>query len=338
MNRNALFFRRAPLFLTISFFFVAPVLAEDNGVVPAIVTSRTISNFRIGSSETSFGSLEFVGGLEMTSTNPEFSGLSAFRYLDSGKEFVGITDTGLWYAGKMLRDERGRPASISDFRLAPIQSEEGMPVEGKWNSDAEGMSVSGPTVTMSFERFHRIAEFALDLENFASKPKDIPLPIPKNELRNNRGVETIAYAPASSPLQGARVAVTEKSINKAGDMFAAVLEGPREGIFYVKRLDDFDISDGDFLPDGDLLLLERRFSIASGVTMRIRRIAAADIRPGATVDGPFILQADMRYQIDNMEGLDVWQAEDGSTRLSMVSDDNHSIVQRNLYLEFRLAE
>jgi hypothetical protein len=34
----------------------------------------------------------------------------------------------------------------------------------------------------------------------------------------------------------------------------------------------------------------------------------------------------------------VWQAEDGSTRLSMVSDDNHSIVQRNLYLEFRLAE
>ena len=30
-------------------------------------------------------------------------------------------------------------------------------------------------------------------------------------------------------------------------MFAAVLEGPRKGIFYVKRLDDFDISDGDFL-------------------------------------------------------------------------------------------
>ena len=191
---------------------------------------------------------------------------------------------------------------------------------------------------MSFERIHRIAEFALDLDNFVSKPKYLPLPIPKNELRNNRGIETIAYPPASSPLQGARVAVTEKSINKAGDVFAAVLEGPREGIFYVKRLDDFDISDGDFLPDGDLLLLERRFSISSGVTLRIRRIAADTIRPGATVDGPIILGADMRDQIDNMEGLDVWQAEDGSTRLSMVSDDNHSIVQRNLYLEFRLAE
>lgn len=338
MNRIALLSRRVLVLFAVQFFLAAPAMAEDSGVVPAVITSRPISNFRIGSSETHFGSLEFVGGLEMTSTNREFGGLSAFRYLDSGKEFLGITDTGLWYAGKMVRDEKGRPASIGDFRLAPIQSEEGMPVEGKWNSDAEGMSVSGKTVTVSFERIHRIAEFALDLENFASKPRDLPLPMPKDELRNNRGIEIIAYAPAAGSLLGARVAVTEKSINESGDMFAAVLEGPRKGIFYVRRLDDFDISDGDFLPSGDLLLLERRFSIASGVTLRIRRIAAEDIRPGATVDGPFILQADMRDQIDNMEGLDVWQAEDGSTRLSMVSDDNHSIVQRNLYLEFRLAE
>jgi hypothetical protein len=338
MSWIALHFRRVPILLTVPFLFAAPLLAADQGIVAADITSRTITSFRIGSSETRFDALTFVGGLEMTSGNREFGGLSAFRYLDSGKEFLGITDTGFWYAGKMERDERGRPASVSGFRLAPIQSEEGTPVEGKWNSDAEGMSVSGKTVTMSFERIHRIAEFTLDLENFASKPRDLPLPIPRNELRNNRGIETIAYAPASSPLEGARVAITEKSINKAGDMFAAVLEGSRKGTFYVKRRDDFDISDGDFLPNGDLLLLERRFSIASGVTLRIRRIAADDISPGTTVDGPFILQADMRDQIDNMEGLDVWQAEDGSTRISMVSDDNHSIVQRNLYLEFRLAE
>ena len=335
MIRSALLLWRVPLFVIL---FIHPSRADGGSVSPAVINSRIISNFRIGSSEQRFGELEFVGGLEMTSPNVDFGGLSAFRYLDSGKEFLGITDTGFWYAGRMQRDEQGRPASISDFRLAPIQSEEGTPVEGKWNSDAEGMSVSGQTVTVSFERIHRIAEYALDLENFASTPTDLPLPIPREELRNNRGIETIARAPASSPLQGARVAVTEKSINKAGDMFAAVLEGPEKGIFYVKRLDDFDVSDGDFLPNGDLLLLERRFSMASGVVLRIRRIAAESIKPGATVDGPFILQADMRNQIDNMEGLDVWQAKDGSTRLSLISDDNHSIVQRNLYLEFRLAE
>lgn len=338
MGWIALLLRRALPFLTLPCLLVAPAFAEEGGVSGITITSRMISSFRIGSSQTRFGALEFVGGLEMTSTYREFGGLSAFHYLDQGQAFVGVTDTGFWYAGQMQRDAGGRPASISNFRIAPIQSEEGMPVEGKWNSDAEGMSISGQTVTMSFERVHRIAEFALDLDGFASKPSYLPLPFPRNELRNNRGIETIAYAPASGPLQGARVAVTEKSINEVGDAFAAVLEGPRKGIFYVKRRDDFDISDGDFLPDGDLLLLERKFSIASGVTLRIRRIEARAIKPGATVDGPIILDADMRDQIDNMEGLDVWQADDGSTRVSMVSDDNHSIVQRNLYLEFRLAE
>jgi hypothetical protein len=337
MSLSAQVFRRAALCLTIIGVF--PTLAEESeGVSPAVIGCRVISNFRIGSSEKRFGALEFVGGLEMTSGSSDFGGLSAFRYLDSGKKFLGVTDTGFWYAGTMQRDGKGRPVSIANFRLTPIQSDQGVPVEGKWNSDAEGMSVSGDTITVSFERIHRIEEHKLDVENFASTPNNIPLPIPREELRNNRGIETIAFAPASSRLHGARVAVTEKSLNRAGDMFAAVLEGPQEGIFFVKRLDDFDISDGDFLPNGDLLLLERRFSMASGVVLRIRRIAAGIIRPGATVDGPFILLADMRDQIDNMEGLDIWQADDGSTRLSLVSDDNHSIVQRNLYLEFRLAE
>ena len=46
----------------------------------------------------------------------------------------------------------------------------------------------------------------------------------------------------------------------------------------------------------------------------------------------------MAYQIDNMEGLDVWTRDDGALMVSMVSDDNHSILQRNLYLEFILHD
>src|SRR5690606_40945914 len=101
---------------------------------------------------------------------------------------------------------------------------------------------------------------------------------------------------------------------------------------------DFDITDGAFLPDGDLLLLERSFSIATGVRMRLRRILAAGIAPGAVADGPVLMQADMAYQIDNMEGMDVWTRADGALMVSLMSDDNHSILQRNLYLEFILHE
>ena len=64
-------------------------------------------------------------------------------------------------------------------------------------------------------------------------------------------------------------------------------EGPHKGVFTVKRSGDFDITDGAFLPDGDLLLLERSFTMAEGVKMRLRRIygeeIALDAEGGAVV-------------------------------------------------------
>ena len=59
---------------------------------------------------------------------------------------------------------------------------------------------------------------------------------------------------------------------------------------------------------------------------------------GAVVDGPVLVEADMAYQIDNMEALDVWTRSDGRLIVSLMSDDNHSLLQRNLYLEFILNQ
>ena len=118
----------------------------------------------------------------------------------------------------------------------------------------------------------------------------------------------------------------------------AVLDGPQKGIFTVKRNGNFDITDGAFLPDGDLLLLERSFSMADGVKMRLRRIEAETIAPGKIADGPVLLDTDMAYQIDNMEAIDVWRRDDCQLMVSMMSDDNHSMLQSNLYLEFVLHE
>ena len=70
--------------------------------------------------------------------------------------------------------------------------------------------------------------------------------------------------------------------------------------------------------------------------MRLRRIYGESIAKGAVADGPVLFEADMGYQIDNMEGLDVWPRADGAEMVSLMSDDNHSILQRNLYLEFML--
>ena len=92
------------------------------------------------------------------------------------------------------------------------------------------------------------------------------------------------------------------------------------------------------LPSGSLLLLERKFSWLGGVGIRIRRVALASIAPGAVIDGPSIFEADLGNEIDNMEGIDAHVTADGETVLTLVSDDNFSMLQRTLLLQFALVE
>jgi hypothetical protein len=91
------------------------------------------------------------------------------------------------------------------------------------------------------------------------------------------------------------------------------------------------------LPSGDLLVLERKFSLLSGVGIRIRRIALKSVGPNAVVDGSAIFEADLGEEIDNMEGIDAFVTPEGDTVLTMVSDDNFSLLQRTLLLQFRLV-
>lgn len=321
-------------FLFSSFFSVSPAPAE-----PMDISVRPITQFQIGRDVKNFGPLEFVGGLEMTSHARDFGGLSAFRFLEPGGAFIGVADTGFWFFGTLTHDTDKRPLGVEDFSMTAMVDEKGRPVGDKWEVDAEGLAVRDGMATVGFERNHRLARFRIDPTAMKAPVRLLDFLIPKNELRRNRGLETVAWSSPDGPLEGALVVVSEKSLDKAGNNFAAVLSGPRKGVFTVRRDGTaFDITDGAFLPDGDLLLLERSFSIVAGVKMRLRRLAGDGIRKGAVADGPVLMEADMGYQIDNMEGLDVWRREDGALMVSLISDDNRSILQRNLYLEFVLHE
>lgn len=316
----------------------ATVRAEPSPGGQIEVSSRPITRFHIGRDETRFGPLEFVGGLEMTSRSRDFGALSSMRFLTAGSDFIGVTDTGFWFFGRIERDENRHPAAISTFRMHQMVDKDGQPITDKQRADAEGLAVRDGVATVGFERDHRVEQFRIDPKGMKEPLRQLDFLVPKRELRINRGFETVTYAPKGGRFDGALVVVSERSLDRSGDVFAAVLDGPQKGVFSVRRSDGFDITDGAFLPDGDLLLLERSFTMIQGVKMRLRRIAANTIGKGKLADGPVLMQADMNYQIDNMEALDVWRREDGATMVSLMSDDNHSILQRNLYLEFRLLE
>ncbi len=123
-----------------------------------------------------------------------------------------------------------------------------------------------------------------------------------------------------------------------GNLIAFLIGGPDPGQFSVRRTGNFDVSDAVLLRSGDLLVLERKFSLLEGVGIRIRQIPLASLAPGAVVDGPSIFDADLGEEIDNMEGIDAHLTPDGDTMLTMVSDDNFSMIQRTLLLQFALVE
>jgi hypothetical protein len=284
-----------------------------------------------------FGALDFIGGLDLTSSYREFGGISALRMLADGEAFVAVTDRGRWLTGRIVY-EGERPVGIADSAMAPILAGDGRPITAHGMYDTESLTADGGTFYVGLERVHRALKFDFGRLGVRAPGERLPMPAEVASLPANKGLETLVHVPAGHALAGTLIAVSERGLDRGGNIKAWLVGGPTPGPFAVKRRDDFDISDGALLPGGDLLLLERRFSWTSGIAVRLRRVPAGAIRPGAVVDGPVLMFADMGYQVDNFEALGVHRNVAGDTVLTLMSDDNFSVIQRTLLMQFRLVE
>ncbi len=319
-------------------FIISALVLYSSAAIgePALITSHQISQFRPRSDLRTFGKLEFVGGLVMSSSNPVFGGWSSIRFLQDGKHFIGVLDTGHWISGEIERDDKGRLSGLGAVSLAPMVNAKGCTDHAKVQMDAESLAIRDGKIYVGFEQFHRIDPYPLSGFETAKPEASLLLPFPVRVLRKNRSLETVVVAPKNGPLAGGLITISEESVDQQGNLYAGIVDGPQTGAFKVVRRDDFDVTDAAFLPDGDLILLERRFTLLRGLGMRLVRVKGDSIKPGALVDGVTLLEADYAAQIDNMEGLDVIDRGNGDIRLILVSDDNHFSLQRNLMLEFRL--
>ena len=137
----------------------------------------------------------------------------------------------------------------------------------------------------------------------------------------NRGVEAIAPIRVGR-LKGTTVAFSERLADKTGNLRGWLIGGPTPGAISLKVIGGFDLTDAAALPDGGIVVLERRFRYTEGVKMRIRRIAANELKPGALIVGEVLLEAHDNLNIDNMEGIAAHRSPSGETILTLISDDN----------------
>ena len=284
-----------------------------------------------------FGSLQYRSGLVLTSKFHGFGGLSGLRLDPKGEHFIAISDKGMWFTGKIVY--RGEAMTgLADVEAAPMLGADGRPMAARGWFDTESIALDGALVYVGIERVNQIVRFDFSKDGTRSLGQVVAAPPRVRTLPYNKGLESLVMVPKGLPLAGTLIAISERGLDSDGNLLAFLVGGPTPGQFSIRRAKDFDISDAVLLPSGDLLILERKFSLLSGMVVRIRRISLKSVAPGATVDGPSIFDADLGYEIDNLEGLDAHVGADGATVLTMVSDDNFSMIQRTLLLQFTLVD
>jgi hypothetical protein len=284
-----------------------------------------------------FGALEYRSGLVLTSPFPRFGGLSGLRLDAKGERFISFSDKGHWFTGRILYEGRAM-MGLADVESAPMRGPDGKPITAYGWYDSESIALDGSFVYIGLERTNKVLRFDFSKGFTRARGEVVPLPTAASKLPNNKGLEALVFVPKGQPLAGTLIAMSERGLDANGNLIAFLVGGPTPGQFSVRRTEDFDVSDAVLLPSGDLLILERKFSWTSGVGIRIRRIPLHSVAPGAVIDGPSIFAADLGNEVDNMEGIDAHVTEQGETVLTMVSDDNFSMIQRTLLLQFTLVE
>jgi len=310
---------------------------------PVKVETSVVSFAPFSQGSTRFGALEWRGGIEIDSEHEHFGGYSGLVLSKDGTKLVAVSDRGWWFTADVIYDGDSL-SGIANGRTARMLGPGGKRFTGNHRQDAEGVSAYGANglsgdLLVAFERRERILRYTFGRDGFRARPRTIRLPSDARQAKYNKELEAVGRFGKGTRLPGTIIAFSERFLDSQGNIRGWLIGGKRPGPITIRRSDDFDVTDLAILPDGDVLVLERRFSFVTLAGMRIRRIAHKDIKRNAVLDGEVLLQAQQPARtIDNMEGIAVHRSPGGELRITIISDDNFNPVQRTLLLQFALAE
>ena len=305
------------------------------------VTSVQIGTFMGAAVGEPVQGLVWRGGIEMQSPTDTFGGLSGLGFTGPDYRLVMASDRGNFVSGQLIYDDAGKPLSLVGVRIEPMQNSKGAELPRQYARDAEALAVimrngEPSAVRVGFENLTRVADFQL-VDGVPTGPaREVSIPKWLSDTRTNATLEAVCIAPPTSPVAGSTLLLTEGVIDNDGQHAAHLLGQNDKGPLSYISSDGTNPTDCAFLPNGDLLVLERGIALFT-FHMRLKRVPAAEVKPGATMRGEVLLQA-TGGDIDNMEAVAVHTGPDGKTRITLVSDNNFNDWERNLLLEFSLPE
>ncbi|WP_431860367.1 esterase-like activity of phytase family protein [Azospirillum sp.] len=321
---SSLFRRRRVAALLVG---VLAACADPSGGAERRAVSRPVPLTREAPGPERVGAFEFRGAVEL-SGDPAVGGLSGLAITDGGRQFVAVEDVGRVVLGR-LRHENGRLVGVADLRVKGLPGIGPRHGRARENDSEEIVALPDGGWLISFEGRHRILRYP---PGFDGEPTSLPLAEGMADLPLNGGMEALTRLP-----DGRLLALAEGPDNGVPERQAWISRVPLKGsgdwgALTYRAAPGFRPTGATALPNGDVLVLERYFSILGGLAARIVRVPGAALVPGAVIEGEELARIQPPLLLDNYEGIAAVPGPAGETLVYVVSDDNFNTTLQRTYL------
>jgi hypothetical protein len=269
------------------------------------------------------GRLAFLGAWALTSNDARIGGISALHV--EGGEALAMSD-----AGWRIRFPLPHGGAAARAQVAMVEEGPG-PLGDKANRDIESLVVHRGDAWIGFENagaIWRYDKLSFDRRSAAAPPT-------MRNWSNNAGAEAMVRLPDGRFLVFAE--------GEGGDSDAVLFSGdpavpgtPALRLRY-RPPEGYRITDAAVLPDGRLVLLNRKVGLFEGFKVRLTVAGLPTLAERALITGQEVAAFEGSVTRDNFEALSVTR-EGARTILWIASDDNYSPMQRTLLMKFALAE
>jgi hypothetical protein len=320
---------RRILFLLAAFVLLATIVAPPRRLpAPADVQAR-LTAIAVPLDETQpgqrrVGSLDYLRGWVLDSDDPRFGAISAMD-VENGR-VTALSDAGTVF-------DFALPGTVGSgrVRIRPLPHRAG---GSKRSRDTESLAIEGTSAWIGFEAVNAVRRFrrADWREEGEARPAQM------RRWGGNSGAEAMVR------LQDGRFLVFAEGRDD-GQPFSPVLlfdgdpvqPGTRAVSLRYRRPPGFRVTDAALLPDGRLLILNRRVNWLPSFAASLVVAPLPEPRQNGIVAGREIARLESPLTVANMEALSV-RREGGRTIVRIASDDNFMPLLRTLLLEFALVE
>ncbi len=325
--------RRIAAILLVATFATAALAQEPAAPTPIAVFSQTVPLDPRDPAARQSGELDYRGGIALRSTDPRFGGFSGIHVSSDGATLLAISDRGAWLRLRLTYDKGGRLAGAARGEMGALIGEDGKPLTGE-QRDAEALAVlPDGDMLVAFERKHRILHYPEASPPFSKPPLLFPAPPGLEEAPSNGGLEALVHVG-----RGFLVGIAERMTAGGGALAAWVGRGGVWEPFGYIRKPGFRATAAGLLPAGDLLVIEQRYSAASGSVARFVRVPRNAIAPRRRVEGRLLAELAPPLTTENFEGVAIRRGTGAEALIYVMSDDNYNPLQRTLLMMFAVRE